>query len=148
MKERIILFLQTENKSSVQFAQEIGVQPSSISHIISGRNNPSLDFVLKMLTRYPSLSADWLLFGKGEMIRDNIVSSLFDSSLSLNMSANNIEPSKSIISDHGTDNEPFNERSEISEKDKSRINTQFRKANRIVCFFDNNTYTEYFPGAE
>lgn len=67
MKERIIAFLQSENKTSSQFAEEIGVQPSSISHIISGRNNPSLDFVLKMLGRYPALSSDWLLFGKGLM---------------------------------------------------------------------------------
>lgn len=69
MKERIIGFLQAENKSSSQFAEEIGVQPSSISHIISGRNNPSLDFVLKMLKRYDYIAADWLLFGKGEMYR-------------------------------------------------------------------------------
>ena len=64
MKERILEFLKVENKSSAQFADEIGVQPSGISHIISGRNNPSLDFVIKMLNKYPALSADWLIFGK------------------------------------------------------------------------------------
>jgi plasmid maintenance system antidote protein VapI len=67
MKERILEFLRIENRSSAQFAEEIGVQPSSISHIISGRNNPSLDFVIKMLTKYPDISSDWLLFGKGQM---------------------------------------------------------------------------------
>jgi len=71
MKERILRFLQLENKTSSQFAEEIGVQPSSISHIISGRNNPSLDFVMKMLEKYKSLSPDWLLFGIGEMSRKN-----------------------------------------------------------------------------
>ncbi|MDP4223940.1 MAG: helix-turn-helix transcriptional regulator, partial [Bacteroidota bacterium] len=45
----------------------IGVQPSGISHILSGRNKPSLDFVLKMLERYPFISTEWLLFGKGSM---------------------------------------------------------------------------------
>jgi len=49
MKERILEFLKNENKTSAQFAEEIGVQPSGISHIISGRNNPSLDFVIKIL---------------------------------------------------------------------------------------------------
>ena len=53
MKDRIQAFLQSENKSYAQFAEEIGVQPSGISHILSGRNNPSLDFVIKMLHRYP-----------------------------------------------------------------------------------------------
>ena len=65
MKERILEFLKAENKSSAQLADEIGVQPSGISHILSGRNNPSLDFVIKMLDKYRFLSTEWLLFGKG-----------------------------------------------------------------------------------
>ena len=60
-------FLETINIGSSQFAEEIGVQPSGISHILSGRNHPSLDFVLKVLKRYPDLSTEWLLFGKGNM---------------------------------------------------------------------------------
>ena len=67
MRERIISFLEKINIGSSQFAEEIGVQPSGISHILSGRNNPSLDFVLKVLKRYPDLSTEWLLFGKGTM---------------------------------------------------------------------------------
>ena len=78
MKERILEFLKAENKSSAQFAEEIGVQPSGISHILSGRNNPSLDFVFKMLEKYPFLSTDWLLFGKGTMYKDTKMQSLFD----------------------------------------------------------------------
>ena len=67
MKERILEFLRLENKTSSQFAEEIGVQPSSISHILSGRNKPSLDFVIKMLEAYSDLSTDWLIFGRGSM---------------------------------------------------------------------------------
>ena len=73
MKERILKFLQAENLSSSQFAELIGVQPSSISHIVSGRNNPSLDFILKMLAKYPEIEPDWLLFGSGEMYRSDKV---------------------------------------------------------------------------
>ncbi len=78
MKERILVFLQNENKSYAQFAEEIGVQPSGISHILSGRNNPSLDFIVKMLLKYPSLSADWLLFGRGAMHKYASQPTLFD----------------------------------------------------------------------
>jgi len=70
MRERIIEFLKAENKTSSQLADDIGVQPSGISHIISGRNKPSLDFILKMLERYKHLSTEWLLFGKGNMYED------------------------------------------------------------------------------
>lgn len=67
MKDRIRLFLERENKTSSQFAEEIGIQPSGVSHVLSGRNKPSLDFVIKMLTTYTDLNSDWLLFGRGEM---------------------------------------------------------------------------------
>ncbi len=70
MKDRILQFLKSENKSSAQLAEEIGVQPSGISHILSGRNKPSLDFVMKMLEKYKFLSTEWLLFGKGNMYRE------------------------------------------------------------------------------
>jgi len=49
--------------SAATFADIIGVQRSSISHILSGRNKPSLDFILKLLHAYPSVSSEWLLKG-------------------------------------------------------------------------------------
>jgi len=69
MKDRIREFLAKENKSSSGFAEEIGIQPSGVSHILSGRNKPSLDFVLKMLNTYTELNTEWLLFGRGEMYK-------------------------------------------------------------------------------
>ena len=52
-------------ESASSFAEHIGVQRSSISHIISGRNKPSLEFVLKVLSCYPDVDLYWLLNGKG-----------------------------------------------------------------------------------
>ncbi len=71
MLGRIQLLLKIKNLSSSQFADEIGVQRSSISHIISGRNNPSLEFLMKILNRYPELQTDWLLFGNGSMFKES-----------------------------------------------------------------------------
>src|SRR5690606_12021523 len=53
-------------ESASSFSDIIGVQRSSISHILSGRNKPSLDFVLKVLSAYPEVELYWLLNGKGE----------------------------------------------------------------------------------
>lgn len=69
MTDRIQLILKSMNLSPSQFADEISVQRSSLSHILSGRNKPSLDFVSKVLTSYPDISSDWLLFGTGTMMR-------------------------------------------------------------------------------
>ncbi len=67
MIERINLLLKAKNVSARQFAEEIGIQPSGMSHILSGRNNPSLDFVMKVVKRWPEVNINWLMFGKGEM---------------------------------------------------------------------------------
>ncbi|MDO9512353.1 MAG: helix-turn-helix transcriptional regulator [Bacteroidales bacterium] len=67
MNNRILRLIQELGLSPAQFADEIGVQRSSISHILSGRNKPSLDFVMKIMTAYPEISRDWILFGKGNM---------------------------------------------------------------------------------
>lgn len=67
MINRINLILQAKNITAKQFAEEIGIQPSGMSHILSGRNNPSLEFVNKVIRRYPEIDANWLLLGKGQM---------------------------------------------------------------------------------
>ena len=53
-------------ESASSFAEKIGVQRSSISHILSGRNKPSLDFVLKVLSSFPEIELYWLMNGKGK----------------------------------------------------------------------------------
>ena len=67
MVERINLLLKAKNITARQFAEEIGIQPSGMSHIMSGRNNPSLDFVMKVIKRWPEVNITWLMLGQGEM---------------------------------------------------------------------------------
>lgn len=76
MVNRINTILQAKNITAKQFAEEIGVQPSGVSHILSGRNNPSLDFVMKVVRRYPEININWLMFGNGEMWVGNVVPSV------------------------------------------------------------------------
>jgi len=64
--ERLKKIMDFHGLSSSAFADRIGVQRSSISHIISGRNKPSLDFVLKVTQEFPDVELYWLLNGKGD----------------------------------------------------------------------------------
>ncbi|MBR3528471.1 MAG: helix-turn-helix domain-containing protein [Bacteroidales bacterium] len=73
MIDRINLILKAKNITARQFAEEIGIQPSGMSHIMSGRNRPSLDFVKKVINRYPEIDIKWLTFGEGEMYAPSIV---------------------------------------------------------------------------
>ncbi len=57
--------------SNSRFADELGVQRSSISHIISGRNKPGFDFIEKIVNTYPQVNADWLITGRGSVFISN-----------------------------------------------------------------------------
>ena len=71
MKDRINKIMVHYNLSATQFASEIGIQRSALSHIMSGRNKPSLDFVLKLKSRFDEINTDWFLYGKGKMIGES-----------------------------------------------------------------------------
>ena len=70
MKDRIEKILKDAGISSSKFADEIGIQRSSISHILSGRNKPSLDVFQRILRKYPNINSDWLILGIGNMYKN------------------------------------------------------------------------------
>ena len=70
MNRRLQQFLELENLSPARLADMLGVQRSGVSHILSGRNKPGFDFIQKLLTKFPSLSADWFLTGKGKPYKE------------------------------------------------------------------------------
>ena len=67
MHSRIKNWMESEGLKSSEFADNIGVNRATISHILSGRNKPSIDFFEKLLHAYPSLSSNWLITGIGYM---------------------------------------------------------------------------------
>lgn len=75
MKDRVKLIMSVKNLSPADFSEALQVQRSSISHILSGRNKPSLDFMLKITEAYPDLSLDWLMKGEGPMFKRQVEAS-------------------------------------------------------------------------
>lgn len=67
MKDRIAHIIRAQNLTAAEFALRLGIQPSNISHLLSGRNNPSLDFVKKLKETFPEYTLDWIIFGRGPM---------------------------------------------------------------------------------
>ena len=101
--------------SASLFAEKIGTQRSSISHILSGRNKPSLDFILKITNTFTDVDIYWLLNGRGSFPKKAIVA---DTSQSQNISL-------------------FPEAEEIS----NSIST--KKIDKIVVFYNDGTFNEY-----
>lgn len=80
-RQRLEQVIDSEKMTAKQFAQEVGIQAGTISNILSGRNNPSLDVLQRVLNRFRTLSSDWLILGIGPMYRQNgavVEQSLFD----------------------------------------------------------------------
>ncbi len=72
MQGKLRQLMKHEGINSTRLAEMLGIQASGISHIMSGRNKPSFDFLLKLLQRFPQINPDWLLLDKGPMYRDEI----------------------------------------------------------------------------
>ncbi len=64
-RERIELIMKSYGLTPSQFADKAGVQRASVSHILSGRNKPSLEVMLKIFEAFPGLDMQWLMTGRG-----------------------------------------------------------------------------------
>lgn len=64
IKDRLAHILRAKNLTATQFAEMMHIQPSNVSHLLSGRNKPSLDFLMKLKEIFPEYSFDWIILGK------------------------------------------------------------------------------------
>lgn len=135
MKDRIILLIKAMNQTAAQFADEIGVQKSSISHIISGRNNASLDFIQKILFRYPEVNMDWLMFGKGPIFKspDEVTNASNDKGL--NAVSNHNTPPVDLFSEvHPDQPKEFRMENELRNETQPAENTKHDDINNVSSF--------------
>jgi transcriptional regulator with XRE-family HTH domain len=82
--QRIQQIIHEKHLSPAEFADELQIGRPLLSHVLSGRNNPSLQLVIKILDHYPEYTADWLVLGKDTLttekhvVRETIAPELFD----------------------------------------------------------------------
>ena len=69
MNTRLKQFIAAENITQAQLADTLNVVRASVSHILAGRNKPGYDFICGLMTHYPNLNIEWLMFGKGKMYK-------------------------------------------------------------------------------
>ena len=64
IKDRLSHILRAKNLTATQFAELMQIQPSNVSHLLSGRNKPSLDFLIKLKEVFPEYNYEWIILGK------------------------------------------------------------------------------------
>lgn len=130
MKERLLQFLSAENISKAQFADTINVTRASISHLMSGRNNPSYEFIVNTMEAFPELNMEWLLKGKGKMYKNGK-----DTEEPINFGLFS-EPEEPKVEE-----KPVQEA--VIEEVKLSIPPQKGRVKKIVLLFDDDTYQEF-----
>ena len=163
MVERVKKILEEFRLSPSQLAETLNVQRSNISHILSGRNKPSLDLIQKILTEFPDLNSDWLLFGKGDMKKQKQPKPTppEPKQAPLPKETSEISPTPSMDSALNVDNSPKevnkpesptytpseSKTKPVSAKNKSvsKKKEDDKQIERIIIFNDDNTFKEYKP---
>lgn len=131
---RIYQLLQQKGISAAQFADTIGVQRSSMSHLLAGRNKPSIDFLQKCIQAYPDVDIQWLITGKQTKISIKSTENIDNLQLNVVKSSEPYEQTSLFDSP------------QTEYVSKPPIQMQNRKSiERIVTFYTDKTFTEYIP---
>ena len=147
MKERILQLIQEEGLTNAEFAEKIGISTSSLSHILTERNKPSLEVVMRIHKAYPSINLNWLLYGEGEM-KEAGTSGEADSSPSGNDENPEIaggNPVRFEFRKENASSSPANTLKEFVKEEVKYIEKPQPKIVEIRIFFDNGTYQVFRP---
>ena len=127
---RLRLILDKEGLTSSQFAKIVGYRPSSISHILSGRNKPGFDFIQEILKKFDSINPEWLILGRGEMYRtaDKVTNKNNESAIRDRIKTNKVEsePDPPYVSG-------------------VKVKTDGKVIVKVLVFYFDKTFTEYSP---
>lgn len=121
--DRIRLIMKSQNLSASEFADTIGIKRSNLSHVLSGRNKPSLDFLAKIIESFPKVNASWLITGEAR-------EGTFDENT--NSSANN---SSTQVEEKSTQKAIVQQSSD-------------RELVKMIAFYSDGTYETLKPSAE
>ena len=131
-KDRIVALINALGMQPTQFAGVVGLQSATLSHIINGRNNASLDVMEKILLQFPQVSADWLILGQGEMMRSHTEPDLFSTMA--------VEVDRSVP--------PVDEkkvRRAAAKTELPKPKTEERRVSKVILMYTDNSFEEFQP---
>lgn len=154
--KRLEIILDYYGLSASGFADKIGVQRSSLSHLLSGRNKPSLDFILKIIEVFPEVDLYWILNGKGNFPKSEQNEKEIPISYPITPSLFSENKTEEVKSENQPDlfsTEPTVEKNRVFENPVENFsntrNFEIPKNNsdidRIVVFYKNGTFKNYIP---
>ena len=146
MKEKLEFLLKNKGLTATSLARLLEIQPSGLSHILSGRNKPSFDLVQKILRRFPQVNPDWLLLDRGEMYRTINSSSeepSFDNASQDSAVINSDD--QSLSDENNTTHTLPNSSPSVANTQESIATalTQHGRVKRVIVLFEDHTFESF-----
>lgn len=133
--KRLETILDYYNLSASAFADKINVQRSSLSHLLSGRNKPSLDFIIKVIEVFPEVDLYWILNGRGVFPKQD------KQLLKPTAVANTTHEQFPDLFSTASTNHPLTNKD--IEKTSNSSNTTQKEIERIVIFYTDGSFKNY-----
>jgi transcriptional regulator with XRE-family HTH domain len=143
--KRLEFLMEHYGLSASSFADKISVQRSSISHLLSGRNKPSLDFVMKILDLFPELNLYWLLDGTGSYLKND------NEELQLEKIKNTPTPSQKNNRDEPENYPSADDNTVLKKEHVLPSESSFsqlangKELHKIVLFYTDGTFEDFKP---
>jgi len=145
MKDRIQRIIDDKNLTPSRFADEVGLNRPTVSHILNGRNNPGLEVMQRILARYKDVNAAWLISGVGPVYNSN----QDDSKIPFLFDENGEIPSDyPVNSEYPRENALKPTLNAIKVEDNQILaskNVPTVRVKKIAVFYSDNTYEEFVP---
>jgi len=148
MKDRIKIIMENENLTPARFADRLQINRAIVSHILNGRNNPSLDVVTRILTEMNYINPEWLLNGTGNIYKDGIESDLIPREPDLftqNDIKPDVEPDEVENRTETALNKLANNTQPSVNKPVTYIKSVDKKINQIIIYYNDNTFEIFIP---
>ncbi|GAB3551988.1 helix-turn-helix transcriptional regulator [Spirosoma fluminis] len=154
INDKIKQILIDKNLTPSYFADEIGVQRSSISHILSGRNRPSFDIIQKIIRRFPELGYEWIMEEEPQLVNQPSHTNRFagrPASDRFNTSPTSyIPPAPTIIRSQRNEIPPVappHQEIQPAPQPTPVANMADKKIERILIFYTDGSFREYSPAS-
>lgn len=145
MKEKLEILCAKYNLTASQLANALGVKASAISHIRSGRNNPSYDFVVKILRAFPDVNPDWLLLDGEELLRPGGSTPMGNTSLFSDFDAATDIPSSTERENIEISESLSQEKNVIMDK-IPRLQNGAKQPKRVIVLYADGSFESYDAG--
>ncbi len=142
MKAKLEFLLKNKGLNATSLARLLEIQPSGLSHILSGRNKPSFDLVVKILKVFPELNPDWLLLDSEQIFRADVAPTI--SSREEYVNADALSPSLPF---DASQNIEISEPKKIEENDFAPIfstpKSSGKKVSRVIVLYADRTFESF-----